>query len=160
METYRVNDIAPLFQVQGNTIRQWSEEFTSYLSDDANPQKGEVRLFSDNDLKVISLVAQMRNKRKTFDDIHASLAAGTRGEIPKSSSDIVPIRNPLTLRVQELVEESNAQQIKIAKLETEIRILREQLDKTDNVDHKEELANLNQQIGKLQGKLESLEGKD
>jgi DNA-binding transcriptional MerR regulator len=79
---YSVGDLAKLFDVSRQTIRQWSSEFDQYLSPRANPGKNRVRAYAEGDLPVFSLIAQMKNIGHTYEDIHVALANGQRGEMP------------------------------------------------------------------------------
>jgi DNA-binding transcriptional MerR regulator len=79
---FSVGDLAKLFDVSRQTIRQWSSEFKHYLSPRANPGKNRVRAYSEDDLPIFSLVAQMKNIGHTYEDIHVALANGQRGEMP------------------------------------------------------------------------------
>jgi len=165
METYRVGDVSTLFHVQSNTIRRWCQEFSDYLSEEANPAKGTTRQFSENDIAVFALVAQMQNQRRTFTDMHASLKSGTRGEIPKSPTEITPTRNLLALQVQELTEQLETSHDEIVRLtsilETTVESGEKNLVKAEQKidDLLKERASLNQQIGKLQAQLEASEKK-
>jgi len=154
METYTVGHVATLFQVDGNTIRRWCKEFLDYLSEDANPEKGKVRRFTEDDLSVFSLISAMQNRRQTFTDMHASLKSGTRGEIPKSPTDIIPARNLLALQVQELTADNDTLRIHVAQLETEVRMVREQLDKVSDHQRYDDLLI---EIGSLRNELKRLQ---
>jgi DNA-binding transcriptional MerR regulator len=77
-----------LFRVASpQTIRNWAKEFANYLSPSATPGSGSTRRFTIDDMKVLALVAQMSSDGSSFDDIHASLATGQRGESPNVSPD-------------------------------------------------------------------------
>ena len=76
---YATRHVGQLFHVSGETVRNWANEFAAYLSVVGNPPKGRQRRFTDEDLAVFSLIAEMKNRGATFDEIHAALAAGQRG---------------------------------------------------------------------------------
>lgn len=78
----RPADIKELFDVSHQTVRRWCDEFEQYLSSNATPPAGEMRLFTEEDLKVLALVAQVKNTGGTYEDAHMRLRAGERGEIP------------------------------------------------------------------------------
>lgn len=65
------------------TIRNWAKEFEEYLSPTATPEKGSTRLFSIDDMRVFSLVAEFSNVNKSFTEIHAALKSGERGDAPR-----------------------------------------------------------------------------
>ncbi len=78
----RPSDIKDLFDISHQTVRRWSEEFEQYLSTNATPPAGQMRLFTEDDVSVFSLVAQVKNNGGTYEDAHARLRAGERGDIP------------------------------------------------------------------------------
>lgn len=79
---YTSTHAATLFHVSNETIRNWSEEFSRYLSFLANPGKGRTRSFSEEDMQVLSLIAEMKGKGSTFEEIHIALGKGQRGDAP------------------------------------------------------------------------------
>lgn len=77
-----------LFRVASpQTIRNWANEFAPYLSPSATPGSGSTRRFTIDDMKILSLVAQMSSEGASFSDIHTSLASGQRGDPPNVSPD-------------------------------------------------------------------------
>jgi DNA-binding transcriptional MerR regulator len=139
-----IKDVAALFQYSESTIRNWSVEFVEYFSTDAQGA-GRSRHFVDEDLTVFALIAQMKRTGYTFDDIHASLAAGQRADPPPKDGLLpvpVGILNELTrLRdqvalLQTTQEENMALKIRIAQLEAELKVQRE--------------------MGRMEGELEAL----
>lgn len=94
---------------------------------------------------------------RKFSDIHAALANGQRGEIPKLDAlTIADARNKLELQIQSLQGENAEQRDKIARLETEVLLLREQLTKAEQKSDRDDLLI---QIGELRAKLAALESK-
>ena len=73
------------YDVQPNTIRQWSRTFADFLEPGANPPNGKTRTYSDDDARVIALVAAMRQDNRPYEAIRAALAAGDRGQWPIES---------------------------------------------------------------------------
>lgn len=65
-----------------------------------------MRQFTEDDLKVFSLVSEMKSQGKVYAEIKAALGAGQRGDLPDSIYAVVPgERNRLAelqTRVQEL----------------------------------------------------------
>jgi DNA-binding transcriptional MerR regulator len=80
-----INDFKQAYDVQPNTIRQWSKTFEDFLTPGANPPKGETRRYSDDDGQVLALVAAMRKDHKPYEAIRAALADGDRGQWPLES---------------------------------------------------------------------------
>lgn len=79
---YTSTHAATLFHVSTETIRNWAEVFSPYLSVTANPGKGRTRSFTTEDMQVLALVAEMKSKGATFDEIHVALQNGQRGDPP------------------------------------------------------------------------------
>lgn len=76
-----------MFGVTQETVRAWSIEFESFLSPTANPGANRTRLFTDEDMRVLALVADLRKSNASFEDIRASLHNGERGEAPPFTPD-------------------------------------------------------------------------
>ncbi len=85
MATYQTSDLAKTFSVNPMTVRNWTIQYADHLSDDANPAKGTTRAFTDEDVKILSLVAELR-KHKNSEAIHARLRNGERGTFPLLTS--------------------------------------------------------------------------
>jgi len=81
-----ISDFTKAYDVQPNTIRQWSRTFAAFLTPGANPGKGETRVYTDADSRVIALIATMRQERASYENIRAALAAGDRGQWPIESN--------------------------------------------------------------------------
>ena len=82
----KLSDFTKAYDVQPNTIRQWSKTFGDFLAPGANPPKGEIRTYSNEDAQVIALIANMRQERASYETIRAALAAGDRGQWPIESN--------------------------------------------------------------------------
>lgn len=103
---YSAIQTALLFKVARETIRKWAIEFEPYLSPSARPAAGGIRRFTESDLEVFALVSEMKDQGKVFDDIHAALRAGQRGDIPERTNALISSANnsPLAIRIEELEE--------------------------------------------------------
>ena len=86
---YTSTHAATIFNVSNETIRNWAEQFSRYLSFTANPGKGRTRNFTVEDMEILSLIAEMKNKGSTFEDIHVALGVGQRGDAPELLVDDV-----------------------------------------------------------------------
>jgi len=161
-----ISDFTKAYDVQPNTIRQWSKTFGDFLSAAANPPKGETRLYSEDDGQVIALIAEMRQDRAKYEAIRAALAAGDRGQWPigQPAQDTQGQQNaPLQLITEltaaasrweytaktvteerdRLIEERNVAQdaarsaeMRAERAETELKILREVLEEKPAQDEK------------------------
>lgn len=83
---YTTKDIASLFSVSQETIKNWCREFAAYLSATATPPAGSKRVFTDSDSEVFALIADYKNRGLTYTDAHVALQAGQRGEVPTPHS--------------------------------------------------------------------------
>jgi DNA-binding transcriptional MerR regulator len=79
---YRTSHVCALFDVSYETVRIWTNEFRNFLSPTATPDKHRQRRFTEEDMRVFSLIADMKKQGMTYADIHASLHNGQRGKSP------------------------------------------------------------------------------
>ena len=85
-----VGEVAALLGVGPTTVREWGVEFKENLSPTAVPDKGQVRNFTDEDLRVLALVAKMRAEQATYDGIREALDNGDRAMPPPPTEDAGP----------------------------------------------------------------------
>jgi len=64
-----------------------------------------MRQFTEDDLRVFSLVSEMKGQGKIYAEIKASLGAGQRGELPDSIHAIVPGERNRLAELQTRVEQ-------------------------------------------------------
>ncbi|MBW1927482.1 MAG: MerR family transcriptional regulator [Deltaproteobacteria bacterium] len=88
-DLYSSRQSATIFGVALETIRNWADEFQDYLSPTATPGRGKHRMYSTDDLRVFSLVAELKKQGLTYADIHAALQNGQRGQPPQLPPDEV-----------------------------------------------------------------------
>lgn len=86
---YTSRHVSTLYGVTVETVRNWADEFTEYLSPMANPGPNRHRQFTDEDMQVFSLVSEFKSQGKTYTDIHVSLRSGQRGDLPTLHPDEV-----------------------------------------------------------------------
>lgn len=134
-------DIKELFDISHQTVRRWTDEFESYLSSNATPPSGQMRLFTDDDIRVFALVAEVKNRGGTYEDAHARLRAGERGVIPDE---------PPSEQEKQLVMSQLAIQNK--KLRAQLEALTQERDEA-----LEEIKNTREEVIRLQTKLEIAE---
>jgi DNA-binding transcriptional MerR regulator len=53
--------LSRLLNVSGQTLRRWTSDYRRFLSAGATPAKGKPRQLSEHDIRVLSLVATLRN---------------------------------------------------------------------------------------------------
>ena len=79
--------VADIFGFAESTVRNWSAEFAEYLSPTATPGDRKKRDFTPEDLSVFALVAEFKQNKATYEDIHLALKMGQRGKPPDISED-------------------------------------------------------------------------
>jgi DNA-binding transcriptional MerR regulator len=119
-----------LYGIVLETARQWAIEFQDYLSKSGKPGKNKHRLFSDEDMQVFSLVAEMKQQGRTNEDIHAALKAGQRGD--------VPLMPPEQLTAMATTDRERSLALQLTYMQQELIKAQEELGKVQQV--KEELA--------------------
>ena len=60
----RPADIKDLFDISHQTVRRWTDEFESYLSTNATPPSGQMRLFTDDDVRVFATGSKTEVKNR------------------------------------------------------------------------------------------------
>ncbi len=73
--------ISQLFQVDKNTVKKWNYLFSEFLSQSANPPKGQQRAYTPTDIRVFALVCDYRDwaeseEDKDYSDIYYALNSG------------------------------------------------------------------------------------
>jgi DNA-binding transcriptional MerR regulator len=84
---YKARHLRSVFDVSNETIRNWSKEFAKFLSPGANPSGKQHRAYTEEDLSVLTLVAEMRDDGHDFESIHMSLSNGSRGKLPERAPE-------------------------------------------------------------------------
>lgn len=80
---YRSQHVATIYGITIETVNVWAREFSKYFSPTANPGQRRTRLFTKDDMAVIDLIATLRKQQMSYDDVHANLASGQRGNPPE-----------------------------------------------------------------------------
>lgn len=153
------------FQVASpQTIRNWTREFAKYLSPGANPGSGNTRNFTIEDMGVLSLVAEMSGKGQGFEQIHASLAAGQRGDVPNLSTEDIDVliagevERHLNTQLHETRQLAEQLQQDLDALKSQVQPLRDENIRlqVQVEDRDERLKELNEQFKETQNKIENL----
>jgi len=125
-------DVAQRFGVSPDTVRIWTTQFSAYLSPTASPEKGRQRNFTEEDMEILALIAAMKGQGSKFDEIAASLSAGSRGTVPDT---IIPRTTVTTTEVrrqlQQVEQALNETTQELFKTQGENRLLKEQLQQRD-----------------------------
>lgn len=171
---YSTQHVAALYDVAIETVRTWAQEFERHLSPTANPGRRRQRMFTAEDMAVFDLVAALKSKGRTFQDIHAALDAGQRGGSPETPPaelqdmivnddrrQLVALNDELKRRIEKLyleieqLKDLERASIRMqAQLENEIQ--RAERAESRVFDLLQEQAALREQIGELKGELKYL----
>lgn len=148
---YTTQHIQQFFKISPQTVRNWCDAFSSWLSPTARPDKNKARRFTDEDLSVFALAQEMLKQGKAYNDVQAALGAGQRGQLPETSTDLLPA--PVSGQVLALRETIQNNQIIIKQLQTELDEQRGQnkLLERQLADAQARIERLNREIGKLEG---------
>jgi len=80
---YTTRHAQRLYNVKSDqTIRNWIKEFQEFFSTNISPGKGVDVQLTDDDMRVLELIASMRAERRPAQDIYATLKSGQRGTLP------------------------------------------------------------------------------
>jgi septal ring factor EnvC (AmiA/AmiB activator) len=87
-DMYTTKHAQRLYNVKSDqTIRNWIKEFQEFFSANTAPGKGVDVQLTEDDMRVLSLIASMRAERRPARDIYATLKSGQRGEPPEFSPE-------------------------------------------------------------------------
>jgi DNA-binding transcriptional MerR regulator len=75
-----ISEVARLFGVDRDTVKDWVTRFAEHLSLTASTPNGNARYFDEADLRVLALVAQYWEEHPDFENIHAMLNCGEYNE--------------------------------------------------------------------------------
>lgn len=87
MTKYKSEDIRNYFNISHETVRRYAMDFVEFLSEGANPEKGQHRVYDESDLRVFAVIVSMKNSNHTDDDIKATLKAGAEGDLSEFIQD-------------------------------------------------------------------------
>jgi DNA-binding transcriptional MerR regulator len=156
---YRIGEASAqlgLHDKNSNTLRSWVEEFKEHLSSGANPEPGRPRFFTEDDLRVLRTVRDLRNNHLPYSEIKARLAQGAHAvEQPAPEKpEEVERRAP---RETALIPGDQFQALlaPMAKAAEEWRSLAEQY-RSRLDDREARVAALEQRIDGLQARLQEL----
>lgn len=132
---YTPGQIARAIDVSNTSVRNWSREFSEFLSPSANPTPGTPREYTDSDLLVLSTIAVLRSQLVNTEDIRQALADGTRleplhrpqTEDAAESEDAAENTARAAAAVAAIENALVAQQNRISALETKNDLLHEKL---------------------------------
>ena len=168
---YNSRQVAALFGVALETIRNWGSEFQDYLSPLANPGQGRHRKYSAEDLTVLALVRELKEKGLSYADVHTALRNGERGQPPELAPNQVQAivvserERRMALEVQTLqatvvqlqqrLADAEAAQKEAEELRRKTIILETKLEERQG-HHEERVAELSRQLEEARKRIENL----
>ncbi len=78
---YRIGEASAqldLYDKNSNTLRSWVEEFKDFLGSSANPEAGRPRFFTEDDLRVLRAIRDLRANHLPYSEISTRLSQGTQ----------------------------------------------------------------------------------
>lgn len=78
---YRIGEASAqldLYDKNSNTLRSWVDEFKDFLSSSANPEAGRPRFFTEDDLRVLRAIRDLRANHLPYSEIRTRLSQGTQ----------------------------------------------------------------------------------
>jgi len=76
MTIYTTGTVSSVIRLSRETIRTYAEEFSRHMSDLANPGQGKHKQFTENDVRTIHTIANMKRAGSTYAEIHEALDRG------------------------------------------------------------------------------------
>lgn len=147
--------IQALFKIAPQTVRNWSGEFSQYLSATAGGGEGW-RRYTMDDLAVFSLIKELSDKGQRYPDIHATLKTGQRGAIPSITPEELnallagEVERELAEKLASERSESITLRDQVMALETRVSALSD-----DNIRLETTNMELRKQILRLEGQLKT-----
>ena len=170
-DKYTVKHVAALHGVADETVRIWAKEFKRHLSTTANTGSRRQRLFTDDDMKIFDLIAELKDEGQTFADIHVALDAGERGGKPETPPDelqamivskderkLAVLNEELRRKILSLQEEiERLQEIEKDKIRLQAK-LESEAERAERAEAQiaellEERGKLREELGELRGEL-------
>lgn len=127
----KTSQVAKLLHKTPMTIGRWVDAFSPYLSHTSQNTDATERRFTDEDMRVLALVWQMREQGNEFELITAALASGERAEPITAPVAITTPNSQLALQNQitDLKAELDQERALRLKSDGKVELLKEQLEK-------------------------------
>jgi DNA-binding transcriptional MerR regulator len=157
---YRIGEASAhlgLHDKNSNTLRSWVEEFKEFLGASANPEAGRPRFFTEEDMRVLRTVRDLRTNHLPYSEIKDRLTQGTHAVEQRAvgkdeeRQELLPARDS-ALTVADQIQSLLAPMTRAAE---EWQQLAEQY-RTRLAEREERVLTLEQRIDGLQARLEDL----
>lgn len=135
----KTNDVATMLDITTETVRDWCKRYADFLSDNATPNMGGTRSFTDDDILIFTTINTLRNQGMNHDQVLEQLNEGTRIEdVGVDYDQLLATPQGRAMTIQQLKNLNE----RISQLET------------DNEHMLNELRQKERELGKLEGELE------
>jgi DNA-binding transcriptional MerR regulator len=158
---YRIGEASAqldLYDKNSNTLRSWVDEFKDFLGSSANPEAGRPRFFTEDDLRVLRAIRDLRANHLPYSEIRTRLSQGTQAleqsAPPPPAEDRVG-RLPAAEQTPVFAEQVQTLLSPISRAADEWRTLAEQY-RTRLEDREVRVAGLEKQIESLHHRLEEM----
>jgi len=158
---YRIGEASAQLGLQdknSNTLRSWVEEFKEYLGSSANPEPGKPRFFTEDDMRVLRTVRDLRVNHLPYSDIKERLAQGAHAVEQQQEDAVIRPRDGGGERAYHLARAGDQLQAMLAPLSQaadEWRSLADQY-RTRLEDREARVLQLEERLDTLQGRLEEM----
>jgi len=156
MAKYKSEDVRSYFNISHETVRRHAMDFSEFMSEGANPEKGLHRVYDDSDLRVFAVIVSMKNSNHTDDDIKATLRAGAEGDLSSFIQDDSVTLSPhvqtklfqqqlnnMQTQLDTAIADAQLWRDKAKTLEGQIEQLQKQIDgQSDMIELHKEIAKL------------------
>lgn len=132
-DTFSTKQLYLLFGVSHQTIKNWSDVYSDFLSPTARPDKNRKRVFTESDVRTFELVHRLKGEGKFNEDILAALGSGQVGNMPEIPVQLsAPQNTALAIAMQQvsdLTEMLEAAKQREAELNIKVDVLEKMLYK-------------------------------
>lgn len=125
-DRYTTTQLSEILEKTPQTIRNWTEEFSDFFTPLAT-QDGRNKLYTVEDLSVLSFIKEMREAGFRPKEIHNALARGDRSDIDVEELEISLRNVEANLNPTKILVELQIAQQQIDALNSELETMRQEL---------------------------------
>lgn len=148
-------DLARLFGVSPETVRQWTEVYAEFLTGNAQAKNTRHRLYMESDILVLATVARYSADGLSRAHIREKLLAGERVEHPGVANFGVDTRMVPAAAVEQLIDATELR-IELEQIKAERDKLLELLER-ERAEHREREEALRTELKAVQEKIAALQ---
>jgi DNA-binding transcriptional MerR regulator len=153
----KMKQVADRLGKHDNTIRNYAKQFAEFLS--PAPAKGETRVFTDDDVRVLSFISRLSDSGMSIEEIRAALRRkfeeGT--PFPPVLPALTPTEERGVITVQEMEMRLALKDNEINELRGRLEELRERAQ-SERETYLDQIRKLSEDIGQLRAELRTRSG--